>query len=183
MSKLPAAKQIVGTVGLLMLRSYLLGRDTGHYDGMIRTLEANGLRVIPAFANGLDARPAIEAFFVREGEPQVDAILNLTGFSLVGGPAYNDVDAAVETLTGLDVPYIAAHPIEFQSLEQWGAGKMGLLPLETTMMLAIPELDGAVAPSVFGGRSATANSPPMTMSGRCTAVPSAPMRWPARSSA
>ena len=152
-SKLPKADGAFGTVGLLMLRSYLLGRDTGHYDGMIRTLEASGLRVIPAFANGLDARPAIEEFFVRDGEPQVDAIINLTGFSLVGGPAYNDVDAAVETLTGLDVPYIAAHPIEFQSLEQWGAGKMGLLPLETTMMLAIPELDGAVAPSVFGGRS------------------------------
>ncbi|NCP01664.1 MAG: magnesium chelatase, partial [Sphingomonadales bacterium] len=96
---------------------------------------------------------AIEEFFVEDGKAQVDAIINLTGFSLVGGPAYNDVDAAVETLTGLDVPYIAAHPIEFQSLEQWGAGKMGLLPLETTMMLAIPELDGAVAPSVFGGRS------------------------------
>ncbi|NCQ10223.1 MAG: magnesium chelatase, partial [Sphingomonadales bacterium] len=152
-ARLPAAKQTSGTVGLLMLRSYLLGRDTGHYDGMIRTLEASGLRVIPAFANGLDARPAIEEFFVEDGKAQVDAIINLTGFSLVGGPAYNDVDAAVETLTGLDVPYIAAHPIEFQSLEQWGAGKMGLLPLETTMMLAIPELDGAVAPSVFGGRS------------------------------
>ena len=30
---------------------------------------------------------------------------------------------------------------------------MGLLPLETTMMMAIPELDGAIIPSVFGGRS------------------------------
>ena len=152
-SLLPAVKNPAGTVGLLMLRSYLLGKDTGHYDGMIETLEAQGLKVIPAFASGLDSRPAIEAFFVNNGEPCVDLILNLTGFSLVGGPAYNDVDAAVETLTRLNVPYIAAHPIEFQTLEQWGAGKMGLLPLETTMMMAIPELDGAIVPSVFGGRS------------------------------
>lgn len=150
---LPAVKNPAGTVGLLMLRSYLLGKDTGHYDGMIETLEAQGLKVIPAFASGLDSRPAIDAFFVKNGAPCVDIILNLTGFSLVGGPAYNDVDAAVETLTRLNVPYIAAHPIEFQTLEQWGAGKMGLLPLETTMMMAIPELDGAIAPSVFGGRS------------------------------
>ena len=152
-SLLPAVKSPTGTVGLLMLRSYLLGKDTGHYDGMIETLEAQGLKVIPAFASGLDSRPAIDAFFVKNGAPCVDIILNLTGFSLVGGPAYNDVDAAVETLTRLNVPYIAAHPIEFQTLEQWGAGKMGLLPLETTMMMAIPELDGAIAPSVFGGRS------------------------------
>lgn len=142
-----------GSVGVLMLRSYLLGRDTGHYDGMIAALEAQGLRVIPAFASGLDARPAIERHFMREGRPTVDAVINLTGFSLVGGPAYNDVDAAVETLSALNLPYLAAHPLEFQSLEQWGAGRMGLLPLEATMMVAIPELDGAVAPSVFGGRS------------------------------
>jgi magnesium chelatase subunit H len=150
---LPAVRKASATVGVLMLRSYLLGRDTGHYDGMIAALETQGLRVIPAFANGLDSRPAIDKYFVKDGKAVVDVVLNLTGFSLVGGPAYNDVDAAVETLTALDVPYVAAHPIEFQSLEEWGAGKMGLLPLETTMMLAIPELDGAVAPSVFGGRS------------------------------
>ncbi|MFN3451872.1 MAG: cobaltochelatase subunit CobN, partial [Sphingorhabdus sp.] len=150
---LPAVKNPAGTVGVLMLRSYLLGKDTGHYDGMIEMLEAQGLKVIPAFASGLDSRPAIDAYFVKDGQPAVDVILNLTGFSLVGGPAYNDVNAAVETLTKLNVPYIAAHPIEFQTLEQWGAGKMGLLPLETTMMMAIPELDGAIAPSVFGGRS------------------------------
>ncbi len=150
---LPKAKGDPGTVGVLMLRSYLLGRDSGHYDGMIEALEARGLTVIPAFANGLDARPAIDRYFLKDGEAQVDAVINLTGFSLVGGPAYNDVDAAVATLTTLDVPYIAAHPIEFQSLESWGESRQGLLPLETTMMLAIPELDGAIVPSVFGGRS------------------------------
>jgi magnesium chelatase subunit H len=152
-SKLPAIKKPNGTVGVLMLRSYLLGKDTGHYDGMIEMLEAQGLKVIPAFASGLDARPAIDKYFFDNGQTKVDAIINLTGFSLVGGPAYNDVDAAVETLSRMNVPYIAAHPIEFQSLEQWGAGKMGLLPLETTMMMAIPELDGSIIPSVFGGRS------------------------------
>jgi magnesium chelatase subunit H len=153
LGKLPSVKNATGTVGVLMLRSYLLGKDSGHYDGMIDALEAQGLRVIPAFASGLDGRPAIERYFIKDGKAQVDAVVNLTGFSLVGGPAYNDVDAAVETLTALDVPYVAAHPIEFQSLEQWGAGRMGLLPLETTMMMAIPELDGAILPSVFGGRS------------------------------
>jgi magnesium chelatase subunit H len=141
-----------GTVGLILLRSYLLGHDSGHYDGAIKALEDAGLKVVPVFASGLDARPAIEAFFVKDGQPTVDAIVNLTGFSLVGGPAYNDAEAARTVLGELDVPYIAAHAIEFQSIEDWQARDQGLLPLEATMMVALPELDGATMPSVFGGR-------------------------------
>ncbi len=142
-----------GTVGLLMLRSYLLANDTGHYDGVIAALEAKGLNVVPAFASGLDSRPAIEAFFMKDGRATVDAVVSLTGFSLVGGPAYNDSAAAEAILATLDVPYIAAHPLEFQTLEAWGAGVHGLMPIEATMMVAIPELDGAIIPHVFGGRS------------------------------
>ena len=150
---LPAKRDAVGTVGLLLLRSYVLGRDSAHYDGVIAALEARGLNVIPAFASGLDARPAVDTFFLRGGKATVDAVINLTGFSLVGGPAYNDSAAAEETLAGLDLPYLAAHPLEFQSLQAWGKGSQGLLPLEATMMVAIPELDGATTPMTFGGRS------------------------------
>ena len=147
-----------GTVGLLLLRSYLLAGNCGHYDGVIAALEARGLRVIPAFATGLDARCAIDAFFVKNGATQIDAMLSLTGFSLVGGPAYNDSKAAEDTLAQLDVPYLAAHPVEFQTLQQWESSERGLLPVESTIMVAIPELDGATSPMVFGGRSQNATS-------------------------
>ena len=142
-----------GTVGLLVMRSYVLAGNAGHYDGMIDALEARGLRVIPAFATGLDARPAIEKFFMQDGQPAIDAMVSLMGFSLVGGPAYNDAKAADEILTKLDVPYIAAHPVEFQTLEQWQSSDRGLLPVESTIMVAIPELDGSTGPAVFGGRA------------------------------
>jgi magnesium chelatase subunit H len=151
-SKLPSGKA-KGTVGLLLLRSYVLSRDTGHYDGVIKAFEAKGLRVIPAFAAGLDSRPAIEAFFLKNGVATVDAVVSLSGFSLVGGPAYNDAKAAEATLAKLDVPYIAAHPLEFQTLEEWGASDRGLQPVESTIMVAIPELEGSTGPIVFGGRS------------------------------
>jgi magnesium chelatase subunit H len=141
-----------GRVGILLLRSYLLSGNSGHYDGVIAALEAQGMQVVPAFASGLDARPAVERFFMSDGQPTVDAVVSLSGFSLVGGPAYNDAKAAEETLAKLDVPYIAAHPVEFQSLDQWGESERGLLPVESTIMVAIPELDGATAPMVFGGR-------------------------------
>ncbi len=146
---LPAPKRVEATVGLLLMRSYVLSSDTAHYDGVIRAFEARGLKVIPAFASGLDARPAIEAFFRDAG---IDAMVSLTGFSLVGGPAYNDNDAAIEVLKHLDLPYIAAHPLEFQTLGQWAESGQGLGPIETTMLIALPELDGATCPTVFGGR-------------------------------
>ncbi|MCF7991669.1 MAG: magnesium chelatase subunit H [Thiohalocapsa sp.] len=155
-SKLPAKKGSTGTVGLLVMRSYVLAGNTGHYDGVIKALEARGLRVVPAFASGLDARPAIERFFFDHGSASVDAVVSLTGFSLVGGPAYNDSAAAQELLAKLDVPYLAAHPVEFQTLEQWGSSERGLMPVEATMMVAIPELDGSTGPMVFGGRSGEA---------------------------
>ena len=141
-----------GTVGILLLRSYLLSSNAAHYDGVIAALESRGMRVVPVFAAGLDSRPAIDAFFFKDGQVCVDAVVSLTGFSLVGGPAYNDAKAAEEVLARLDVPYVAAQPVEFQNLAQWGGSERGLLPVESTIMVAIPELDGATSPIVFGGR-------------------------------
>jgi magnesium chelatase subunit H len=145
---LPRPKGASGTVGLLMLRSYILSADTAHYDAVIRAFEGKGIAVLPAFAGGLDGRPAIEAYL----QGRVDALVSLTGFSLVGGPAYNDSPAAVAALTALDVPYVAAHPLEFQTLSQWQASAGGLGPVETTMLIALPEIDGATNPTVFAGR-------------------------------
>jgi magnesium chelatase subunit H len=145
-----------GTVGVLLMRSYPLAGNAAHYDGVINALEARGLRAVPAFSAGLDSRPAIEKFFIKDGQATVDAVISLTGFSLVGGPAYNDAKSAEDMLAKLDVPYLAAHPLEFQTLEQWGGGERGLMPVESTIMVAIPELDGATGPSVFGGRSDSA---------------------------
>ena len=64
---MPTPKAATATVGLLMMRSYVLSGDTAHYDAVIRALEARGLHVLPAFAGGLDGRPAIETFFVDNG--------------------------------------------------------------------------------------------------------------------
>ena len=149
---LPRLERPRGRVGLLVMRAYLLAGNNAHYDGVISALEAQGLEVVPAFASGLDARAACERYFVRDGRPCVDAVVSLTGFSLVGGPAYNDARAAEEMLAALDVPYIAALPVEFQTLEEWGGSERGLLPVESTIMVAIPELDGGTGPTVFGGR-------------------------------
>ena len=149
---LPRPAVVKGTVGLLLLRSYILASDCAHYDAVIAAFEAQGLAVLPAFAGGLDGRPAIDAYFRDAKGTKIDAMVSLTGFSLVGGPAYNDSPAAVEALSGLDVPYMAAHPLEFQTLGQWAESGGGLGPVETTMLVALPEIDGATNPTVFAGR-------------------------------
>ncbi|MFK7912754.1 MAG: magnesium chelatase subunit H, partial [Pseudomonadales bacterium] len=130
----------------------VLAGNTNHYDGVIAAFEALDLAVVPVFASGLDCRPAINEFLVDNGSCTVDALVSLTGFSLVGGPAYNDSEAATELLRQLNVPYVSALALEFQSIDQWRAGERGLLPLETMMMVAIPELDGATGTMIYGGR-------------------------------
>ena len=160
-------------VGLLLLRSYLLAGNTAHYDAVITSLQARGLRVIPAFASGLDARPAMDRFFKQGGAANIQSLVSLTGFSLVGGPAYNDASAAEVALSELDVPYIAAHPLEFQSIEQWGGSTRGLLPVENTIMVAIPELDGSILPMVYGGRPGPAGQTCTGCDKHCT-FPSGP---------
>ena len=157
-AQLPGTAGATGTVGLLVMRSYVLAGNSAHYDGVIAALEARGLRTIPAFASGLDARPAIERYFLRGGKATVDAVVSLTGFSMVGGPAYNDAGAAEAMLATLDVPYVAAHSVEFQTLGQWQQDQRGLTPVEATMMVALPELDGAILPMTFGGRDPSAGS-------------------------
>jgi magnesium chelatase subunit H len=149
---MPAQGGDCGRVGMLLMRSHLLSGDTAHYDGVISAFEAHGISVVPAFANGLDSRPAVENFFMAGGRATVDAVVSLTGFSLVGGPAYNKSKEAEVILAALDVPYIVAHPLEFQTTDGWAEDTRGLTPIEATMMVALPELDGAIMPMTYGGR-------------------------------
>ncbi len=152
MSVLPVNGR-AGTVGVLLGRSYLLADNVAHYAAVVRAFERRGLRTIPAFASALDARPAIEKYFMeKDGTSGVDAIVSLTGFSLVGGPAYNDSSAAQTTLGRVDVPYFCLQTLEFQSTPEWQNDPRGLNPLQATLQVAIPELDGAIGPTVFAGK-------------------------------
>jgi len=154
-----SAQASVGRVGLLVGRSYLLARNTAHIDAVIAALESRGLQAVAAFAAALDARPAMRRYFMHEdGRARVDAVVNLTGFSLVGGPAYNNAAAAVEVLSALDVPYLAAQGLEFQSVAAWRDDPRGLNPLQATLQVAIPELDGATNPMVVAGKEGGAGS-------------------------
>lgn len=168
-----------GRVAVLLGRSYLLAGNTAHYDAVIRALEARGLTAVPIFASGLDARAALEAYCMDAKarlrgveRATVDAVVSLTGFSLVGGPAYNDSEAAQAVLRALDVPYLSLQALEFQSVAEWERDPRGLNALQATLQVAIPELDGATAPLVFAGKQAGggAAAPSLPIEGRVDAL-------------
>lgn len=156
---LPRADCEFGRIGLLVMRSYVLAGNTAHYDAVIRGFENRGLSVVPIFSSGLDQSSAIRRHLMSDGSARVDALVSLTGFSLVGGPAYNDSQSAAELLSSLDIPYISAQALEFQSIDEWQESERGLLPIETMMMIALPELDGATGTMVYGGRTHTSGKP------------------------
>lgn len=140
-----------GSVGLLSLRTVILSGNTAHLDLLIRTLEARGIETRAAYSAGLDFRPAIDQFYMCNGDATVDVLLNGAGFSLVGGMAESRPKEAVEVLNALDVGYLDMIPLAFQKVEEWQIDDTGLNPMQMAMNIAIPELDGAAEPIVYGG--------------------------------
>ncbi|GAB4439029.1 MAG: magnesium chelatase subunit H [Chloroflexi bacterium OHK40] len=140
----------LGTVAVLSFRSHLIGGTTYHYE-VVRALEAAGLRVLPIFVQGIESHVVVREWLTKL---DVDLLINTMGFPLVGGPAGSTragltTSVARELLSRLDVPYIVASPLFVQDEEQWREHGVG--PLQATMLYALPEMDGAVAPVVLGG--------------------------------
>ena len=103
-------------------------------------------------------------------------IVSLTGFSFVGGPAMNDSEAAVEFLKGLNVPLRSAVSLDVQTIEAWQESLTGLNPVQAGMQIAIPEIDGATEPFVYGGMPATGVEP-IALEERCQRLARRISRW------
>lgn len=162
----------VGVVGLLSLRTVALSGNTTHIDELFRALERRGLDVRLAYSAGLDMRPAIDRFFTTNDEgrktkakpapdsscvpgrsSEVDVLINGAGFSLIGGMAESRPDEARAALEALDTPYFDMIPLAFQRVEEWQRDDTGLSPIQVAMNVALPELDAAAEPLVYGGPS------------------------------
>ena len=107
---------------------------------------------------------------------RVSQIVSLTGFSFVGGPAMNDSEAAVAFLGGLNRPLRSAVSLDTQTIEAWRDSLTGLNPVQTGMQVAIPEIDGATEPFVFGGMPA-AGPEPVAVAERCRRFARRLRRW------
>jgi magnesium chelatase subunit H len=97
---------------------------------------------------------------------RVSQIVSLTGFSFVGGPAMNDSEAATAYLRELNVPFRSAVSLDLQTIESWRRSSTGLNPVQAGMQIAIPEIDGATEPFVYGGMPADSFEP-IPLEDRC----------------
>ncbi|MDF5734015.1 MAG: magnesium chelatase subunit H, partial [Rhizonema sp. PD38] len=177
-------------IGLVMQRTHLVTGDDAHYVAMVQELEAMGARVIPAFAGGLDFSKPVDAYFsepapslsptltggTKAGIPRVDAVISLTGFALVGGPARQDHPKAIEALQRLNRPYMVALPLVFQTTEEWIDSDLGLHPIQVALQIAIPELDGAIEPIILSGRDG-ATGRAIALQDRIEAVAQRALKW------
>ena len=178
------------TIGLLLMRPQVVSKTTKHYDELIHAIEREGLSVIPAISTLMDNREACQKFFIDNSsklasrvQPKVETtdnghlttdklqsrvsqILSLTGFSFVGGPAMNDSLAASSFLSDLNRPYRSVVSLDTQSIEAWQESPTGLNPIQAGMQVAIPEIDGAIEPFIYGGISST-NVEPAALEDRC----------------
>ncbi|PYS72946.1 MAG: hypothetical protein DMF69_06250 [Acidobacteria bacterium] len=173
------------TIGLLLMRPQVVSKTTKHYDALIQAIEAEGLGVIPAIATLMDNREAVSKFFVELPKtktqspkltPRVSQIVSLTGFSFVGGPAMNDSAAASEFLHKLNLPYRSAVSLDTQTIDAWNDSATGLNPIQAGMQVAIPEIDGATEPFVYGGIRSEGTEP-VALDDRCHRYARRIRRW------
>jgi magnesium chelatase subunit H len=188
------------TIGLLLMRPQIVSDSRRHYDGLIRAIESEGLSVLPVLSTLMDSRESCKQFFINPGSaavpaasrdnplptlptasqdnllPTISQVVSLTGFSFVGGPAMNDSEAAVEFLSDLNVPLRSLISLDVQTIENWRASKLGLNPIQTAMQVAIPEIDGATEPFVFGGLPHRGDQPE-ALDDRCRRIARRLARW------
>jgi magnesium chelatase subunit H len=166
-------------IGLVLQRTHIVTGDAAHYVAMVQELEAMGAKVIPVFAGGLDFSKPLEAYFfdpIAKTEAIVDAVISLTGFALVGGPARQDHPKAIDMLKRLNRPYMVALPLVFQTTEEWEESDLGLHPIQVALQIAIPELDGAIEPIILSGRDGTTGRA-IALQDRIEAIAGRAMKW------
>ncbi len=165
-------------VGLVMQRTHLVTGDDAHYVAIVQELESMGAKVICVFASGLDFSQPVNAYFYEPttNNTLVDAVISLTGFALVGGPARQDHPKAIESLKRLNRPYMVVLPLVFQTTEEWQDSDLGLHPIQVALQIAIPELDGAIEPIILSGRDGNTGKA-IALQDRIESVTKRALKW------
>ncbi|MBD2210003.1 magnesium chelatase subunit H [Nostoc linckia FACHB-104] len=165
-------------VGLVLQRTHLVTGDDAHYVAIVQELESLGAKVLPVFAGGLDFSKPVDAYFYEPttNTALVDAVISLTGFALVGGPARQDHPKAIDALKRLNRPYMVALPLVFQTTEEWMDSDLGLHPIQVALQIAIPELDGAIEPIILSGRDGTTGKA-IALQDRVEVVAKRALKW------
>lgn len=158
-------------VGILLYRKHVITKQP-YIPQLIRYFEKAGLIPLPIFINGVEGHVAVRDWLTSSYENSqrklgnieiaslsteavaVDAIVSTIGFPLVGGPAGSmeagrQVEVAKRILNAKNVPYIVAAPLLIQDIYSWT--RQGIGGLQSVVLYALPELDGAIDTIPLGG--------------------------------
>ena len=158
-------------VGILLYRKHVITKQP-YICQLIQYFEKADLIPLPIFINGVEGHVAVRDWMTTDYETQerergniktlslspeavkVDAIVSTIGFPLVGGPAGSmeagrQVDIAKGILAAKNVPYIVAAPLLIQDIHSWT--RQGIGGLQSVVLYALPELDGAIDTVPLGG--------------------------------
>lgn len=158
-------------VGILLYRKHVITKQP-YIPQLINYFENNGLTPLPIFINGVEGHVAVRDWMTSNYETsqrqtgnidtpslskeavEVNAIVSTIGFPLVGGPAGSmaagrQVEVAKKILSAKNVPYIVAAPLLIQDIHSWT--RKGIGGLQSVVLYALPELDGAIDPIPLGG--------------------------------
>lgn len=158
-------------VGILLYRKHVITKQP-YIPQLIRYFEQAGLIPLPIFINGVEGHVAVRDWMTTAYETsqrkqgnletpslskeavEIDAIVSTIGFPLVGGPAGSmeagrQVEVAKRILTAKNIPYIVAAPLLIQDIYSWT--RQGIGGLQSVVLYALPELDGAIDTVPLGG--------------------------------
>ena len=159
-------------VAVLLYRKHVI-TEQPYLAELIRGLEQSGVVPIPCFINGVEAHTIVRDKLTSSHEQfnrnnlgivdvdslkpdacKVDAIVSTVGFPLVGGPAGSmeagrQSEIANKILKAKNVPYFVAAPLLIQDIASWWESGVG--GLQSTILYALPELDGAIDAVSLGG--------------------------------
>lgn len=158
-------------IGVLLYRKHVITKQP-YISQLIRHFEGEGFIPLPIFINGVEGHVAVRDWLttsyeqkqIKEGNKEilsltkeaveVEAIVSTIGFPLVGGPAGSmeagrQIEVAQKILTAKNVPYIVAAPLLIQDIHSWT--RQGIGGLQSVVLYALPELDGAIDTVPLGG--------------------------------
>jgi magnesium chelatase subunit H len=158
-------------IGILLYRKHVITK-LPYIPQLIRYFEAEKLTPLPIFINGVEGHVAVRDLMTTDYEQKqrenankqilslskdavkVDTIVSTIGFPLVGGPAGSmeagrQVEVAQKILTAKNIPYLIAAPLLIQDIYSWT--RQGIGGLQSVVLYALPELDGAIDTIPLGG--------------------------------
>jgi len=155
-------------VGLLFSRLSWTSKNTAIEDGLIWSLEQQGMNVIAAFSYGvrddsvgsIGIAGVIRHFFLDGDRSRVDALVKLimTPVGPLAEPEFNDrgIFSGVDLYKKLNVPVF--HPIisTYLTITQWEESPG--LKNDVAWGVAMPEFEGEIEPIFIGARSSEASA-------------------------